>query len=842
MRRISGQTTIFLAIVMAGVLMLGGLLADIARINAGQAMVRRAVEAAAASLLADYSSKLKDDYGIFAIPAADTADLEDRFEDYLACCLSIPTGEDYYSGNTDLFGFRIESIKVTPVYNLSENGVTKEQILEYMKYRAPGEIVEGFIEKLSSIKDAGRMSNAYKQKVSIDKLMGSMDKSQQKLKKNIDGAGGGIEKFINAFNMNGSWETAFNDFNSMTDTFQSLESQLNSLDSSIGALEAQLDEAKKANRSTGNKNTGSNSGQDTQSSSESGSGSGSDSSDGAGSSDSDSSDTDSSDSNISNIKSQIESLKNERRSLNNSRTDLKYKLSDLWYKLRNPLTNDFKQANDTALKEIAQIAEKGKKAQEAIEELEGFLDINFSDEEGKLLSGFKNDLQTELNGLKELILEGKKAEEMLRDIESNRAVLERITSAMDEIETNEGVMPAGGLPEDILKIVGDYTGIDFVYSMPEKREEADDPRKGKAKELKNAIVSMLLEDIDYEAAGIEKESLPSFTKVLTPDLDAMDSEYIDVNDKSTGNAVSNSEEVVYKGDLENVGDEADLYDEEGQFQENALELISDIGELVTEMTVDLRDNIYLNEYIMGTFKNSVPELIYDDGTVKDINLHGDEKDKIDTFYNSEVEYILNGQSSQKMNNIMTKGELLLVRIALNTLHVYTDTAKKSKARTVAAAVAGIWTGGAGIPVISNLIMCGWGIGESVIDVKDLMEGRSVPIYKMKGDWRLDIGVASDDGPRTDKRLYFNYHDYLRLFLLTVGEDKKLNRIEDLIQLNINKSKGSLDSFRMSDCHTYFRIEAEVSMKYLFITQPFVKKELKTGDGRYVHRILLYEGY
>jgi hypothetical protein len=187
--------------------------------------------------------------------------------------------------------------------------------------------------------------------------------------------------------------------------------------------------------------------------------------------------------------------------------------------------------------------------------MEGFLDINFSDEEGKLLSGFKNDLQTELNGLKELILEGKKAEEMLRDIESNRAVLERITSAMDEIETNEGVMPAGGLPESILKIVGDYTGIDFVYSMPEKREEADDPRKGKAKELKNAIVSMLLEDIDYEAAGIEKESLPSFTKVLTPDLDAMDSEYIDVNDKVPAIAVSNSEDVVYKGDLENVGDE-----------------------------------------------------------------------------------------------------------------------------------------------------------------------------------------------------------------------------------------------------------------------------------------------
>ena len=828
----AGQTTIFLAIIMISVLMLAGLLVDIARINTGRAMVRRAAGSAAASLLADYSSRLKDDYGIFAVQAADTADIEDRFEEYLTCCLSIPTGEDDFSGGTDLMGFRIESISVTPIYNLSENGVTKRQILEYMKYRAPGEIVEGFIEKLASFRDVGKMSNAYKQKVGIDKLLGSMDKSQQKLKKNIDGAGGEIERFINAFNTNGSWEAAFNEYNSMTDALQSLEADIDSLDSSISALEAQLAEAKKAGKSTKNKNSGSDS--DTASGD-----SGSDSN--AGSGDSGSEDSDESDG-TSEIKKQLKSLKDERKSLSSSKADTKNSLLDLWYKIRNPMTNEYKQANDIALKEISKIAEKGKNAQEAITELEKFLDANFSDEEGSLSNEFKGELCHELDGLKELILEGQKAEEMIRDIESNRGVLESITSGMDEIRIEQGGLPTGGLPQEILEIVSNYSGVDYDYSKAEKGDKKDDPRKGKAKELKDAIVSRLLEDIDYEAAGIDKESLPSFTKVLTPDLDALDSSHIHTDDPYSGYVGSTKGEVVYNGDLERVGDEADLYDEQGKFQENALELISDIGEMVSEVTVDLRDNIYLNEYIMGTFKNSVPELVYDDSTVKDVNLHGDEKDKIDTFFESEVEYILNGKSSQKLNNIMTKGELLLVRIGLNTLHVYTDPAKKSKARAVAAAVAGIWTGGAGIPVISNLIMCGWGVGESVIDVNDLMEGRSVPIYKMKGDWRLDVGVASKDGPKTDKRLYFNYHDYLRLFLLTVSEDKKLNRIEDLIQLNVSKSKGSHDSFRMSHHHTCFRIEAEVSMKYLFITQPFVKKESKTGDGRYVHRVLLYEGY
>lgn len=813
-RRVSGQTTVFMAMVMTGVLMIAGLLADIARISTGRAMVRRAAESAASSLLADYSSRLKDGYGIFAVHTADPADLADKFEEYMTCSLSIPTGEDYYNGSCDLFGFRIEKIKITPVYNLSENEVTKKQILEYMKYRAPGEIVEGFVEKLDAIKDVGKMSNAYKQKVGIDKLLGSMDKSQQKLKKSIDGTGSDIEKFINGFNLNGSWEAAFNEYNSLAATLKSLEEQIGSLDSSISELEAQLARAKASKSKNGSsKEENNKSGME----------------------------DDSEELLIKAIQSQLDSLKQERSSLNISGNDVKKQLPDLWYKLRNSLTNDFKNVNDDALSEINKIAEKGKKAQEAIGELERFLDENFAGKEGSFSAEFKSSLMSELDSLKELILEGQKAEEMLMDISNNKAVLESITSGMDEIRIKAGGMPSV-LPEELLKTAMDYSGIDYEYLKPEKGEKKDDPRKGKEKELKEAIASKLLEDIDYEAAGIDQNSLPSCTKVQTPDLDAMDAGFGAAYGTDKGKSGKSTAEVVYNGDLEHVGDEADLYDEESRFQENALQLISDIGEMVTDMSVDLRDNIYLNEYIMGTFKNSVPELIYGDRNLKDTNLHGDEKEKTDTFYDCEVEYILHGKSSQKLNDIMTKGEILLIRIGLNTLHVYTDPAKKAKATTTATAIAGIWTGGAGIPVISNLIMCGWGVGESVIDLKDLTEGRSVPIYKMKGDWRLDIGVSSKDGPKTDERLYFNYHDYLRLFLLTVGEEKKLSRIEDLIQLNIGKAKGDHDRFRMSDCHTYLRIEAEVSMKYLFITQPFVKKELKTGDGRYVHRVLLYEGY
>ncbi len=840
---ISGQISVFLAITMVGVLALAGLLVDLARINAGHGMVKRAVDLAAGSLLADYSSRLKDQYGLFAIQS-DIDELEDRFYEYLTCNLSIPCDDDFNTGSIDLFGFRIERVEVIPIYNLSENDVTKRQILEHMKYRAPAGLVEDFIEKLTAVRDVGKMSDAYKQKVGIDKILGRMDKSQQKLKKAIEGTGSDVEKFINGFNKDNIWVTSFNEFNSLTESLSTIETCLDSVDSSISGIEAQLaalDDVLEDDHGLDGQNG------------------------------------------RKYLESKLKNLINERSRLKADKSDMSGRLSDLWQNIRNDLTSDYIKSNETALKEIANIAERGQKARQAIDKLEEFLRDNFpddaglpgegeisgdgrydadgdircggndsvnSDAAGSVFSGegssfskdFRKQMQAELDNLKELILEGQEAEKMLESINANITVLNRTASKMDMVMNDSGGFPAEGLPAELLEIIKDYTNIDYDYSRPDKGDKTEDPRAGKADAVKSFIYEKLLGDVNYETAGVTKEELPSYTKVRTKNFDEEDEKFNEAADAEQKIEGDDAKEASYNGDLENVADEADLYDEEGMFQENTLAFISNIGNIVSGQAAALRDSIYVNEYIMGTFKNSVPSLVYGTDQVKDTDLHGYEKEKRETFYDSEVEYILHGNASQNMNNILTKGELMLVRIALNTLHVYTDPAKRTKAASIAAAVAGWWTGGAGIPVITNLIMCGWGVGESVIDVIDLMEGRSVPIYKMKGDWRLDIGIEAQAGPKTDQRLYFNYHDYLRLFLLTVSDEKKLSRIEDLIQLNIGESSNGSSDFRISECNTYVRIEAEVSMKFLFITQPFMRKDAKTGDGRHLYKVLLYEGY
>jgi len=109
-----------------------------------------------------------------------------------------------------------------------------------------------------------------------------------------------------------------------------------------------------------------------------------------------------------------------------------------------------------------------------------------------------------------------------------------------------------------------------------------------------------------------------------------------------------------------------------------------------------------------------------------------------------------------------------------------------------------------------------------------------------------IGNTSDsEVMKTNLRgsfLSMKYTDYLRLFLLFTNKDVKLKRIADLIQVNMRKVSSN-NTFKLSECSTYMRVESSISIKYLFATKPFMPKELRTEDGRRIKfDVILYKGY
>ena len=792
----SGQVTVFLSIVLLAVIVLAGVLVDASRISSGEALAKKAVNSAARSVLAGYGSRLKENYGLFAFNSAGEEEMNDVVRAYIEKNLEISSKGDKIAGSVDLYGFRVEKLNVTPLYNLSENKVFKQQILEYMKYRAPKEIVEGFVERLAAIKDIGRMSVAYKKKVGIDKILGKMDKAQQSLKMNVDGSGKANEKYINGFNPDGICQDALSNLINSKNDRKALEAELDGINAELADLQ------KPGSAQEGTADEGENDGQ-----------------------------------------SRIDKLKSKKNSLRNKISELSHKIDEIWTDLRYTLTGGYIAPNEKAVAQIAEIVETGKRAESQIAELENYIEEFFSTGDSYSIN-FTDTLTGDVKKIKDMIISGEKASEMMGELESNRSVLSGIIEKLDLLK---GVIDGGAADSDsigtlenaILDMFEEYSRVEYSYEKPEKGKAVEDPRKDKVKELKDALLVKLLNDRNFIDAGIVEAELPSVKKDASRNFDLEDAPYTGQGASGSAGEAEKGLGVGYAGKLDNMAGDVDLYDEDGTFQENALDFAGGLGKLLEGDIVRLRDNIYINEYIMGMFKNLVPVVRQDENSGSAAFLNGVPREGKDTFYECEVEYILHGSASEITNRVMTSAQILLVRLGADTLHVYNDAKKRELSVAAASAVAGWWTGGAGIPVLSNLIMCAWGMGEAIIDVKDLTEGKLVPIYKAPGDWKLDIGLPKASGPETSPGLCFSYHDYLRLFLLAMDEDVKLGRAEDLIEINTGLKKPG---FKASDCYTYLRVEAEISMKNLFITRSFIPESKRTQDGRRIIRILVYEGY
>jgi hypothetical protein len=161
------------------------------------------------------------------------------------------------------------------------------------------------------------------------------------------------------------------------------------------------------------------------------------------------------------------------------------------------------------------------------------------------------------------------------------------------------------------------------------------------------------------------------------------------------------------------------------------------------------------------------------------------------------------------------------RFLTNVLHVYSDMDKTVRAKSIASYVAGSWTFGAGTPIVENLILCSWALGESAYDVNQLFKGKSCPLYKLDGDWQLDIGIQKGIG-KTPDYLKLDYEDHLRVLLAMTPNETKMLRMLDLIALN---APGDID---MSNMYCGVKIKITVSVRSMFGLKRYLSMEVTDG--------------
>jgi hypothetical protein len=198
----------------------------------------------------------------------------------------------------------------------------------------------------------------------------------------------------------------------------------------------------------------------------------------------------------------------------------------------------------------------------------------------------------------------------------------------------------------------------------------------------------------------------------------------------------------------------------------------------------------INQYIMDHFKNAQ-----------------DSRGGRDTFFNYEAEYILEGSMSDEKNRKKFRAELTVLRNAVNVLYIKSRPDMMAEVTALAAAM----TPGPEAAITEIALIELWALAEAENDVEILMHGGKVPVAKTPATWAADLKAAVKGRAGyidTHSPTGLTYQGYLQAFLFFKGEEVKLARMMDLIQINL---KGTSDrDFLIKECCTGFRVTAKVN--------------------------------
>lgn len=166
-----------------------------------------------------------------------------------------------------------------------------------------------------------------------------------------------------------------------------------------------------------------------------------------------------------------------------------------------------------------------------------------------------------------------------------------------------------------------------------------------------------------------------------------------------------------------------------------------------------------------------------------------------------LEYILCGKSSDVENLESVVGKLLLMREVANTAYLYSDTEKRASVQAIAILISSAILLPELEPVVEAAILLAWAYVESLVDVRGLLSGKSVPLVKSASTWQvgfeqLPTAISNPDAC-TKSSGNTDYKDYLALLLPAVSEDEKTMRCMDVIELTMRGLPGK-EGFSM-DC-------------------------------------------
>lgn len=184
-----GAISVFLTLILIPTLLFAGVVVDGARIYGSKNMISGAGDLAMNGALASYDGSLNDAYGLIAMsktPEELSSNLQDYFEATLSANGLTPRDFNKALINLELLeeSFQVSGVEGTQIY---QTEVMKQEILEYMKYRAPVTFVNrAILSKLDQFKGIDKEKAAVDSQIDFESGLADLQEKFDELLEVVD--------------------------------------------------------------------------------------------------------------------------------------------------------------------------------------------------------------------------------------------------------------------------------------------------------------------------------------------------------------------------------------------------------------------------------------------------------------------------------------------------------------------------------------------------------------------------------------------------------------------------------------------------------------------------------
>lgn len=863
-----GTISVFLCLILLPTILVGGMTVDASRIYMSKVVISDAGEMAMNAGLAQYNEVLHDEYGLLVMnesPEAMSGDLEKYFEQSLNG-EGLPSAEDY-DKMLDLLKKNFEAINVTGS-EIYRTEVEKQQIIEYMKYRAPVCLAEEVIDKFKQLQDTKKMTEAMEAEIDFGEAMQDCQDAFQEAKEALDLLNQKIEGFPSDDTIRRELENTQRDFTEtvsrnvlMREVIQKYDGKAQSTDLKAMA-EAFIEAAGRVNFSALSSsetfnaymdcmyymNTVSHLGgiqkllQDYD----------------QAKSEQEESENIQEEENGGNTEEQ-EVPETETPQVDQEREDLQKIVND--YNTQTGRIQGYanallSEANDcvtshfntlSGYRSLAGEAENvAKTAYDKLKKVKELLDTASDkfytwDEKNAALNsvGKSGDMNNRVEYYRSFFFSGegasdiKQVEELLADVEMNRNYFGEVADILEE-EKFFGKMVAKDSADSqmntyISKAEAAVDGTEITYSDIEsvrgiyssnyvhtalslsysKRNIKDNDFYKKLQQYCSGEKASDGGNYQNTANDKLKEGAAAGKAVLETDG------YPNFNwgeagvtlpSSLTGAAASNANSAVTDIDGgNNISSASDRRNIVSKFKES-IQAANSFLEGVDSIVADGLENLYIAEYAMQMFSYyTVDKENGQDRPAADIISISGYDLQDRAGYKGECEYILWGNPEAQKNVQNTMMMIFGIRLLFNSFYAFTDGTIEGIATATAATVGTVAP--YLVPLVKIVVKLGFAGAETANDMTKLKQGYGVTILKDSSTW------ATLNGGNNTEGITFDYSEYLRVFLnvsIAAGHEvDALARIADCIQVN----EPDID---LQTSYTMLAVEAEVSTRTTFM--------------------------